>query len=83
MRFLILSHLQNARQSLRSNRLRSLLTMIGITIGVASITTILSLSGGASQIVTNQVDELGGNVAVVRPGTTSGEPLDDLAKLPS
>jgi putative ABC transport system permease protein len=83
MRFLILNHLHNARQSLRSNRLRSMLTMVGITIGVASITTILALSGGASQIVVNQVDELGGNIAVVRPGATSDEPLDDLAQFPS
>jgi putative ABC transport system permease protein len=83
MRFLILNHLHNARQSLRSNRLRSMLTMVGITIGVASITTILALSGGASQIVVNQVDELGGNIAVVRPGATSDEPLDDLARFPS
>lgn len=56
---------------MHSNRLRSILTMVGITIGVASITTILSLGVGASQIVGGQVDALGGNIAVVRPGAPS------------
>lgn len=82
MRFLIRSHIQNARQSLRSNRLRSLLTMLGITIGVASITTILALSSGASKIVGDQVDALGGNIAVIRPGSVSDTPLEDLAQFP-
>lgn len=83
MRFLFLNHIQNARQSLKSNRTRSTLTMLGITIGVASITTILALSGGASNIVSSQVDALGGNIAVIRPGSVSDSPLEDLAKFPS
>lgn len=83
MRFLLLNHIQNARQSLRSNRARSNLTMLGITIGVASITTILSLSGGASNIVSNQVDALGGNIAVIRPGSDSETPLQDLGQFSS
>ena len=69
MRFLLFSHLENARNSLRSHRSRSLLTMVGITIGVASITTILALSVGATGIIQKQVDELGGNIAIIRPGT--------------
>jgi len=68
MRFLFLNHIQNARQSLQSNRARSVLTMLGVTIGVASITAILALSGGASKIIGNQIDLLGGNIAVIRPG---------------
>ncbi|MDB5179862.1 MAG: putative Efflux transporter, permease protein [Candidatus Saccharibacteria bacterium] len=83
MRFLFMNHIQNAKQSLRSNRMRSNLTMLGITIGVASITTILSLSGGASKIVSNQVDALGGNIAVIRPGSESETPLQDLAQFPA
>jgi len=71
MRFLLINHIQNAKQSLKSSRVRSNLTMLGITIGVASITAILALSGGASKIITNQIDALGGNIAVIRPGLTS------------
>lgn len=83
IRFLIINHISNAHQSLKSNRMRSALTMLGITIGVASITAIFALGGGASQVVGNQVDELGGNVAVVRPGAPSETPLEDLANFPS
>lgn len=79
MRFLLLNHVQNAYQSLRSNRLRSGLTMLGVTIGVASITAILALSGGASKVVGDQVDALGGNIAVIRPGAPTDDPLAGFA----
>lgn len=83
MRILFLNHIQNARQSIKSNRLRSFLTMVGITIGVASITTILALSAGANQIVGSQVDALGGNIAVIRPGVVSDEGIDGLTHITS
>lgn len=79
---LLWNHIQNARDSLRSNRLRSFLTMLGIMIGVASITTILALSGGASKIVGDQVDELGRNIAVVRPGAPLTKGPADLSTIP-
>jgi ABC-type antimicrobial peptide transport system permease subunit len=82
MRFLWLNHIQNAYQSLRSSRIRSALTMLGVTIGVASITTILSLSGGASKIISNQVNSLGGNIAVIRPGKMVN-PITDITKVQS
>ena len=81
MRFLFVNHIQNARQSIKSNRLRSFLTMLGITIGVASITTILALSAGANKIVSSQVDALGGNIAVVRPGVATNDTLDELSNV--
>ena len=80
MRFLLLNHIQNAYQSLRSNRMRSNLTMLGVTIGVASITTILALSAGASKVVSDQVDALGGNIAVIRPGASPDDPLQNLTQ---
>lgn len=76
MRILIANHFQNARQSIRANRMRSLLTMVGVLIGVASITTILSLSIGASSIIARQVDNLGGNIAVVRPANPQVDTFD-------
>ncbi|MEI7918475.1 MAG: ABC transporter permease [Candidatus Saccharibacteria bacterium] len=69
MRFLLLNHIQNAYQSLRSSRVRSALTMLGVTIGIASITAILALSSGASKIISDQISSVGGNIAVIRPGT--------------
>lgn len=80
MKLLLINHIENALESLRSTRTRTLLTMLGISIGVASITLIMSLSSGATKIITDQVDQLGGNIAVIRPGTTLGPPrIDDIA----
>lgn len=83
IRSLMLIHIQNARQSIKANRLRSFLTMLGVTIGVASITTILALSIGATNIIGNQVDELGGNIAVVRPGSSTGDVMQEVSQLGS
>lgn len=74
----IFEHLQNAASSLRATRLRTLLTTLGVAIGVASITTILALSGGVTKVVSSQVSALGGNVTVVRPGVVSRN-LDNFA----
>lgn len=73
MRLLIGNHLAGAYESLRSNRLRTSLTVLGVTIGIASITVILSLSGGATKIITDQTAELGNTIAVVRPGKAPKE----------
>lgn len=74
----IFEHLQNAYFSLRATRLRTLLTTLGVAIGVASITTILALSGGVTKVVSSQVSALGGSVTVVRPGVVSRN-LDNFA----
>jgi len=73
MRVLLINHIQNARQSLRSSHVRSALTMLGIAIGVASVTIILALSGGVNKLIVDQVNSLGGNIAIIRPGATSEE----------
>jgi len=80
IRMLILNHIENARQSIRANRLRSFLTMLGVTIGVASITTILALSAGATRIIGSQVDALGGNLAVIRPGAKADTLTQEVAQ---
>jgi ABC-type antimicrobial peptide transport system permease subunit len=77
-----MNHIQNAQQSLRTHRLRSALTMLGVTIGVASITAIMALGSGASSIVGRQVDALGGNLAVIRPASDAAT-IDDLSRLPA
>lgn len=66
---LLIEHLQDAGRSLRTTRTRTLLTILGVAIGVASITTILSLSGGIMNVITKQIDSLDGNIALVRPGS--------------
>lgn len=82
MKLLFANHIHIARQSIASSRMRSILTMLGVTIGVASITTILALSAGASKIVVDQVNSLGGNIAVIRPGASSEGALSGITELP-
>lgn len=73
MRLFIIEHAQNAYYSLKSTKTRTILTTLGVSIGVASITAILALGSGITQVVSRQVDALGGNIAVVRPGTPSSD----------
>ncbi|PID29236.1 hypothetical protein CR983_04220 [Candidatus Saccharibacteria bacterium] len=78
MKFLLFEHIDTAYQSVRAHRTRSLLTVIGVAIGVASITTILSLASGVSHVVNDQVDQLDGDVALVRPGVDEAHAVDSL-----
>lgn len=74
---LFFEHLGDATRSLRATRTRTILTTLGIAIGVASITTILALIGGMMNVITRQVDSLEGNIILVRPGSPSANsPLD-------
>ena len=57
-----------ALQSLRMNRARTALTTLGIIIGVASITLVLSLGGGAQNTVSQQVSKLDNNVILIKTG---------------
>lgn len=68
MRLLLLTHVSVARESLRRNRLRTTLTTLGITLGVACMTIILAMSYGAVKLISDQVSSLNGNIAVIRPG---------------
>lgn len=61
--------LTSAIKALRSNLLRTALTMLGIIIGIASVIMILSLGQGASSAITSQVSSLGTNLIIVIPGT--------------
>ncbi len=46
--------------ALRSNKLRSLLTMLGIIIGVASVLAMIAIGDGAKEIVQQDIQKLGG-----------------------
>lgn len=48
------------------NRLRSLLTIIGVTIGVASVVSLVSIGEGARQVIVSQFESLGTNVIEVK-----------------
>ena len=54
--------------AIRANKLRSLLTMLGIVIGVAAVITMVALGTGARQAVQSQIEALGTNLLSVYPG---------------
>lgn len=67
-----------AFRELRRNVMRSLLTMLGIIIGVAAVIVVVTLGSGATQQVGQQVASLGSNLLMISvgkrmgPGQTSG-----------
>ena len=54
--------------SLIANKLRSLLTMLGIIIGVAAVIALVSIGNGVKQDIENSISSLGSNLLVVLPG---------------
>jgi putative ABC transport system permease protein len=60
-----------ALRALRRNKLRSLLTMLGIIIGVAAVITMVSIGRGADAAVQAEIRSLGNNLLVVIPGATT------------
>jgi putative ABC transport system permease protein len=65
--------LHAAFRALRRNKMRSVLTMLGIIIGVAAVIAMVSVGQGANVAVQQQIESLGTNLLMVMPGsTTSG-----------
>lgn len=71
---MLFDHISGAYRSLGRNRGRSFLTTLGIAIGVASVVAIMALTAGVTKIIDHQVNELDGNLIVVRPGLVTGDP---------
>lgn len=60
--------LRIALRALLKNKMRAILTVIGVVIGIAAVTTIVSIGQGANQLVQNELGALGTNVIWVTPG---------------
>jgi len=58
-----------ALKSIFRNKMRSLLTMLGIIIGVASVITMVALGEGSQKDIEGEVASLGTNLLMVRPGS--------------
>ncbi len=59
---------RSALRALAANTLRSILTMLGIIIGVAAVITMIAVGRGATERVQEQMKGLGSNVMLVLPG---------------
>ncbi len=65
--------LRSAMRGLTANKLRSILTLLGVMIGVASVILLLAVGNGSAQTVQNAITTLGTNTITVRPsGSGSG-----------
>ena len=73
MPLLLKTHYQLAKKSLKKTRLRSFLTCLGVAIGVASLTLILSLSGSITALISSQVSSLGEGLVIIRPSQSKSE----------
>jgi len=59
--------------SLRANKLRSLLTMLGVIIGVSAVILLVSIGEGARKYIRRELGGLGANILIVVPGKTAKE----------
>ena len=71
-----------AISSVRSNKMRSFLTMLGIIIGVMAVTLLVSLVQGATNTITDELSGLGGsNLSCMVTKTTPRIELDEVLAL--
>ena len=61
-----------ALRAIRRNLMRSILTVLGIVIGVAAVIAMVTLGTGTTARVTSSIQSLGSNVLIVTPGAQAG-----------
>ncbi len=66
------SSLASAWEALLANRLRSLLTVLGVIVGVAAVIAVVTLTQGTSAVLNARVASLGTNVLTIIPGSSGG-----------
>lgn len=81
MSLLIRDHIRTAVRSMRVHRSRTLLTTLGIAIGIASVTVILSLAYGIVATINHQVATPDKTIAIIQPGYNDTN-LNDTLKSP-
>ena len=64
-----------ALRSIASNKLRAVLTMLGIIIGVMALVVLVSLVNGATGSVTSAVSDLGNSMITVTVSDDKGRPI--------
>jgi len=67
---------KTAIRALRAHLGRSMLTILGIVIGVVAIVLVIALGQGAQDLILNQVQSIGSNTIIVRPGRQPTGPSD-------
>lgn len=73
----ILQSVKMALRSIKGNKLRAFLTMLGIIIGVSSVIVLISIARGSTQNVTSQINSLGTNLLTINTFGTEQVKLTD------
>ncbi len=66
-------YIKLARSSMRSSRWRSVLTMLGIIVGIVSVVTTVSIGEGVKQQIVNQIERRGEDLITILPGKTDAD----------
>ncbi len=64
--------LATAMRGIKNAKMRSLLTMLGIVIGIASVTLLMSIGSSAQKLILSQVEGAGSNLVFIVPGGSGG-----------
>lgn len=67
---------QTAFEGLRTNKSRSLLTILGIVIGITSVTLVMSISQGANNLILGEFQAFGSRIISIEPGREPSGPSD-------
>lgn len=67
---------KTALEGLRTNKTRSLLTILGIVIGIMSVTLVMSISQGASNLILGEFQAFGSKIISIEPGRKPKGPSD-------
>jgi putative ABC transport system permease protein len=70
-----------ALQAVRANKLRSLLTMLGIIIGVGAVITMVALGNGARKAVEERIHSLGPTLLTIEPGQSYQDGVASAVKI--
>jgi putative ABC transport system permease protein len=66
-----------AIRALAANKMRSMLTMLGIVIGVGAVIALMAAGQGAQKGITDQIRGLGSNLLFIRPGKPEDNPTNN------
>ncbi|WP_255301593.1 ABC transporter permease [Bacillus sp. AFS040349] len=73
----LVESIKMAFKSIKNNKIRALLTMLGIIIGVASVITLVGVGQGSSQSVTEDIGSLGTNLLTLSVNDTTSVQLEE------
>ena len=63
----VLNLLKIALKAIGLNKVRALLTMLGVIIGVASVIAMLAIGEGSKESIRTQISSMGSNIVTIRP----------------